>query len=231
MTSTQPRVVVLTGAARGLGRALAMELTRLGHRVHAGVRQHPGDGLREALAVTGGTLAMADTTDPQAVEIWAQNLLSQGVPDLVINNAAVIHPNNLLEDIPPGEVARVLAVNVGGVANVCRAFLPALKARGRGVIANLSSGAGRQGFAEISVYCASKFAVEGLTQALAAELPEGLAAVAVSPGIVDTDMLRMTRGERAGLCPRPEAWARSAAPFFLGLDAACNGLSLTTPNL
>ena len=227
MNSKSPRVVVVTGVGRGLGRALALELTALGHQVHGCVRRADAV-LKGQLAITGGSLAVVDTTDRVAVESWAVSLLNHVVPDLVINNAAVIHQNNLLENIAPEEVARVLAVNVGGVVNICRAFLPAMKRKSKGVIVNLSSGAGRMGLPQISVYCASKFAVEGLTKALAAELPHGMAAVAVSPGVVDTDMLRSTRGDAAANCPSPMLWARTAAPFFLNLSLKDNGASLTT---
>ena len=83
-----------------------------------------------------------------------------------------------------------MAVNVSGTLNVIRAFVPAMIAAGRGVIANLSSGWGRSTDALVGPYCASKYAIEGLTGSLAQELPRPLAAVAVSPGVIDTDMLR-----------------------------------------
>jgi NAD(P)-dependent dehydrogenase (short-subunit alcohol dehydrogenase family) len=95
------------------------------------------------------------------------------------------------------------------------------------VIVNFSSGWGREAAARVAPYCASKWAVEGLTQALSQELPPGLAAAAVNPGVIDTDMLRSCWGGSAGSCPSPEAWAATAAPFLLSLNAAHNGQALT----
>ena len=100
-------------------------------------------------------------------------------------------------------------------------------ARGFGVIVNLSSHWGRSAAAAVAPYCASKWAIEGLTRALARELPTGLAAVSLNPGIIDTAMLRGTFGEEAGRYPSPSAWAESAVPFLLGLGREDNGKPLT----
>ena len=118
-------------------------------------------------------------------------------------------------------------VNVGGVANVIRAFVPAMITRGTGVIVNLSSGWGRSVSPEVAPYCASKWAIEGLTQALAAELPAGMAAVPLNPGVIDTDMLRQCWSDAASAYPKAGAWAKVAAPFILGLKAEHNGQSLS----
>ena len=101
--------------------------------------------------------------------------------------------------------------------------------RAEGVIVNISSGWGRSAAAEVAPYCATKWAVEGLTQALAAELPRGMAAVAVNPGIIDTDLLRTCFGSSAASCPAPEAWACRAVPCLLALGPGDNGRPLTVP--
>ena len=97
----------------------------------------------------------------------------------------------------------------------------------RGLVVNMSSGWGRSTAPEVAPYCASKFAVEGLTKALAEEMPPGLAAVALNPGIIDTDMLRSCWADEAGSFPSPAEWAGRAAPFILRLSARDNGRSLT----
>ena len=97
----------------------------------------------------------------------------------------------------------------------------------RGVIANLSSGWGRSTSPEVGPYCASKHAIEGLTGSLAQELPAPLAAVAVSPGVIDTDMLRLTWGDSAGAHPDAARWGVGAAHFFLGLGRKDNGQSVS----
>ena len=79
-------------------------------------------------------------------------------------------------------------------------------------------------------YCASKWAIEGLTQALAQELPSGLAAIAVNPGIIDTDMLRSCFGADARQYPDPRKWAEQTVPFLLQLGAEDNGKPLTAPS-
>jgi NAD(P)-dependent dehydrogenase (short-subunit alcohol dehydrogenase family) len=84
---------------------------------------------------------------------------------------------------------------------------------------------------EVAPYCASKYAIEGLTQALAEELPAGLAAVPLNPGIINTAMLRQCWADTAASFPSPEAWAKVAAPFLLGLGRKDNGRSLTVPEV
>jgi NAD(P)-dependent dehydrogenase (short-subunit alcohol dehydrogenase family) len=110
------------------------------------------------------------------------------------------------------------------------AFLPAMIERGSGVIINLSSAWGRAVSAEVAPYCASKWAVEGLTRALAREPADGLAAIPLNPGIIDTDMPRSCFGAAAAHYPSPGEWARRAAPFILSLGPRHNGEPLTVPD-
>jgi NAD(P)-dependent dehydrogenase (short-subunit alcohol dehydrogenase family) len=122
-------------------------------------------------------------------------------------------------------------VNLKGVFHCIRAFAPAMIARKSGVIVNFSSGWGRSTAPDVAPYCASKWGIEGLTQALAHDLPKGLAAVALNPGIIDTDMLRSTFGPGAGQYPSPDKWSRAAAPFLMGLNSRHNGEALTVPEI
>jgi NAD(P)-dependent dehydrogenase (short-subunit alcohol dehydrogenase family) len=110
-----------------------------------------------------------------------------------------------------------------------RHFLPAMEERGRGVVVNFSSGWGRSTSPEVAPYCASKWAVEGLSQAVAQEVASGVAVVALNPGIIDTDMLRSCFGESAGSYPDAKAWATRAVPFLENLDSSDNGRALTAP--
>src|SRR5205085_4965524 len=121
----------------------------------------------------------------------------------------------------------VIDVNIKGVANVIRHFVPAMIARGRGIIVNFSSGWGRSTDAEVAPYCATKWAIEGLTQSLAQELPSGMAAIPLNPGIIDTDMLRTCFGGDAASYPSPEEWSEQAAAFLLRLGPRDNGKSLS----
>jgi NAD(P)-dependent dehydrogenase (short-subunit alcohol dehydrogenase family) len=121
-------------------------------------------------------------------------------------------------------------VNIVGVANVIRHFVPSMVAQNSGVIVNFSSGWGRSTSPEVAPYCATKWAIEGLSQALAQELPEGMAAVAFNPGIIDTDMLRTAWGDGAGSYPKAEAWAERVVPFLLEIGPAENGRPLKAPS-
>lgn len=219
--------VVITGVSRGLGAALAKRCADLGHCVSGCSRTQP-------LAYKArGTLDIAtpvDVADDSQVAAWARDVLARhGAPDLLVNNAAVINRNAPLWQVPADEMRNVVAVNILGVANVIRHFVPAMIARGRGVIVNLSSYWGRSTAAEVAPYCATKFAVEGLTRALAQELPKKLAAVALNPGVIDTEMLRSCFGNAAAGYGTPDAWVDAAAPFLLELGPEHNGKSLTVP--
>jgi len=107
--------------------------------------------------------------------------------------------------------------------------VPAMVARKSGIIVNFSSGWGRSVAAEVGPYCASKFAIEGLTLALAEELPRGMAAIPLNPGVVDTDMLRSCFGGSASRYPAPKLWVEKAVPFILGFNSRDNGKQLTVP--
>ena len=219
--------IVITGVTRGLGRALAEWYIRNGHVV-AGCGRSGQEifDLRFAHPEPHSFAAL-DVTQPVKVSIWAERVLGHGVPDLLINNAAVMNELAPLWQVPADKFAHLMAVNVNGVANVIRALVPAMVERQQGVIVNFSSGWGRSVAAEVGPYCASKWAIEGLTKALAEELPAGMAAVPLNPGVIDTAMLRQCWADGAAAYPKAEAWAETAAPFILGLGAKDNGQSLS----
>lgn len=230
MPKGEAKTIVITGATRGLGRALCDVFARLGHTV-AGCGRDAGR-IAELQARFGSrhSFAPVDVASDDAVAAWAGAVLGRhGLPDLLLNNAAVLNRNAPLWEITAGEFAEVIDVNIKGVANVLRHFLPAMIRRGRGVIVNFSSGWGRSTSPEVAPYCATKWAIEGLTRALAAEVPSGLVVVALNPGIIDTDMLRSCFGHSARDYPRPEQWAETSAPFLLGLGPEHNGRSLDAP--
>jgi len=224
------RTIVITGATRGLGRALTEGFVAAGHtvagcgrdaeRISELSRQFPAPHL----------FAAVDVTDGDRVRAWAGEVMAAiGAPDLLINNAALMNRPAPLWEVPADEFAQMTDVNINGVHRVIRAFVPAMIARGRGVIVNLSSGWGRSTAPEVGPYCTTKWAVEGMTGALAQELPAGLAAVALNPGIIDTDMLRTCWSGAAGQYESPDTWAARAVPFLLDLSPADNGKPLTAP--
>lgn len=224
------KVVVITGASRGLGRAAAEAFIARGARV-AGCARSAGAMAEMGREYGDGHFFQAlDVTDDAAVAAFAREAVARlGAPDLLLNNAAIINPNAPLWEVPAAAFDAVIDVNLKGVANVLRHFVPPMIARGTGVIVNLSSGWGRSTSPEVAPYCATKWGIEGLTAALAQELPRGLAAVALNPGIIDTDMLRSCFGADAGAYDDATAWAARAVPFLDRLGAKDNGKALTAP--
>ena len=224
------KIVLITGVTRGLGRAMAEEFARLGHAVlGCGRSAREIEKLRQALGKPHDFYPV-DVSDDDAVKSWASVvLISHGPPDLILNNAGVINKNARLWEIEARDFDTVVDTNLKGVVNVIRHFAPPMVRRKRGVIVNFSSGWGRSTEAEVAPYCATKWAIEGLTQSLAQELPSGMAAVPLNPGIIDTDMLRSAFGGSASSYPSPGEWAKAAVPFLLKLGPSDNGKSLTAP--
>lgn len=225
---TTPRVVVITGVSRGLGRAMSLEFARLGHTVLGCARSTPAIADLNRRLGTPHRFSVVDVTDDGQMHAWAEGCIEQaGPPDLLLNNAAVINRNAPLWRVSAAEFDSLVDINIKGVANTLRHFLPAMLSRQRGIVVNFSSGWGRETDPEVAPYCASKWAMEGLSKALAQELPAGMAAIPLSPGIIDTDMLRSCFGGQAGDFPDAERWARDAVPWLLGLGPADKGRSLT----
>jgi NAD(P)-dependent dehydrogenase (short-subunit alcohol dehydrogenase family) len=218
--------IVITGVTRGLGRALAEWYIANGHTVAGCGRNGPAIFDLRFTHAEPHSFDAVDVTMPVKVMLWAERVLgSMGPPDLLINNAGLINNPAPLWKVPADEIGKVVSVNVIGVINVIRAFAPAMVERGSGVIVNLSSGWGRSVSPEVAPYCATKWAIEGLTKALAAELPKGMAAVPLNPGVVDTDMLRTCFQDSASSYPKAETWAMKAGPYILGLGPRDNGRS------
>jgi NAD(P)-dependent dehydrogenase (short-subunit alcohol dehydrogenase family) len=230
MARQQPKLIVLTGATRGLGLAMTEKFIELGHTVCGCGRSREGvEALRRRFGPPHD-FAVVDVAHESQVEPWAARVLSsRGAPDLLINNAALINQNAPLWQVPAEEFGLIVDVNVKGVAHVIRHFVPAMVARKSGVIVNFSSGWGRGVAEEVAPYCASKWAVEGLTLALAEELPRGMSAVPLNPGVIDTDMLRSCFGGSASRYPSAKKWVEHAAPFILALNSRDNGKPLTVP--
>jgi NAD(P)-dependent dehydrogenase (short-subunit alcohol dehydrogenase family) len=225
------KLVLITGVTRGLGRAMVDEFVRHGHIVLGCGRSQKGIEQLRCNVGPPHDFAAVDVASDDEVKAWAGRLLgSHGPPDLLLNNAGVINQNARLWDIPEREFSQVIDVNLKGTANVIRHFVPEMIRRKRGVIVNFSSGWGRSTDAEVAPYCASKWAVEGLTLALAQELPSGLAAVALNPGIINTEMLQSCFGASASGYLSPAEWAKSAVLFLLKLGPGDNGQQLTAPN-
>lgn len=226
MSAARP-VAVVTGAGRGIGRAISVELARRGLDVALLARTVEQIEGTASLVTAAGRQALALRCDvASAVEVGAaareiERVL--GTPRVVVCNAGVVH-RALVHAMTERDWDRVIDVNLKGTFLVCRAFLEAMRARGEGRFVCISSISGTLGTPQLSAYCASKWGVLGFVKALAEELRgSGLAALAVAPGSVDTEMLR-----GSGFSPQmaPEDVARTVA--FAALDAplAMNGSTL-----
>lgn len=229
-SNSHSKNVLITGVNRGLGRAMLEKFAELGHVVAGCSRS--AEAIAELRQRFGPPhdFFLVDVRNDEQVGRWADRVLAgHGPPDLLLNNAAVINENAPLWTVKPGDFGDVIDVNIKGVFHVLRHFLPPMIVRGRGVVVNFSSGWGRSVSSDVAPYCATKWAIEGLTRALAEELPADLAAVPLNPGVIDTDMLRSCFGDDAALYPQPAAWAERAVPFLLKLSRRDNGRPLTVP--
>lgn len=227
---SKSRIVLITGVSRGLGLAMARKFAELGHVViGCGRSKQAIAGLRKELGFAHHVSVVDVTRDAQVAK-WAEQVVAEvGVPDLLINNAAQINPVSPLWETTWKEFDEVIDANIKGVANVIRHFVPDMVKRKSGIIINFSSGWGRETDAGVAPYCASKWAIEGLTRSLAQDLPKGMAAIPLNPGIINTDMLCSCFGNEAGQYPTADEWAVTAVPFLLNLNPSDNGKPLTAP--
>ncbi len=228
MKDIRTRKILLTGVSRGLGHALTDAFTEQGHAVAGCARSADDVNAMQSKYPANCDFSVVDLASDAETGAWINALVTRwGPPDLVVNNAAIINPNMPLWEVPYSDFTNLVQVNINGVFSVIRHIMPHLIEQQHGVIANLSSGWGRSVSAGVASYCASKWAIEGMTLALAEDLPPGIAAVPVNPGVINTAMLQSCFGSSADQAPSPGQWAETAAPFFLNLSVSDNGKSLS----
>ena len=176
------KVILITGASTGIGRATAEYLTQAGYRVY-GTSRRP---FKEVVVFQ--TLVMDVNDEPSIQSAVALVLQRESRIDILINNAG-LGVIGALEEIPEDMIQRVFDTNVWGLLRVCRAVLPAMRRQGEGLIINVGSIAGRMGLPFRGIYSASKAAVEMLTETLNIELkPFGVRTCSVLPGDVRTNI-------------------------------------------
>lgn len=216
------KTVLITGSSTGFGRTSARLFAREGWNVIATMRSPEAGG--ELARLDDVLVTRLDVQDRASIEqAVAAGLERFGGLDVVINNAG-FGLFGVFESLPREKLQQQFDVNVFGVMDVTRAVLPHLRKQQRGVIINVSSGAGVFGLPMTSAYCASKFALEGFSEALSYELAaQGIVVKIVEPGgVLSTDFGKRSGAEAAGVAPPADyapALARAEA-VFAGLRAA-----------
>jgi len=203
---------------------MVLEFASRGWKVGGGARNHKDLEVLKNELNGDHFIDFLDVTDPGGVQSFANRVEKVlGIPNLLVNNAGLINRNAVLTEISPEEFSSVLEVNLGGIHNMIRSFVPKMIKQGHGIIANFSSYWGQSTAPDVAPYCASKWGVEGLTRSLAQELPKGLAAIAFNPGVINTDMLQSTFGSQANAYPTPQQWASEAVTRLIHLSTEDNG--------
>jgi len=221
----QDRVVLVTGAGRGIGRSIALRFAEEGARV-ALVARTPAELERtaeqvstlgsRALVIPGDITAAGDAE--RAVERAEAEI---GPIDVLVNNAGMFLWRPFLK-LTPADWDRVISTNLTGTANFCRAVLPGMVERGRGRIVNVSSVHGLRGDANLTAHSAAKFGIIGLTQSLAREFrANNIAVNAVCPGAVDNKTDETAEVDRSSPLSQ-KLWPRDVARtvLFLASDDA-----------
>jgi NAD(P)-dependent dehydrogenase (short-subunit alcohol dehydrogenase family) len=216
------RVALVTGSARGLGAGIARALAEAGAAVVCA-------DVLDAAPVAASLPASAAGQDASAVHLNVADrdeakavvdrvVETYGAIHVLVNNAAVTAPVAEVADVPDGEFERVFAVNVVGMINCSAAAVPSMREQRFGRIINIASHLGKQGWAGWGPYCASKFAIVGLTQCMALELAPHVTVNAICPGTMEAPMMRygFEEEERQGLGDAAARIAEKAASLPLG---------------
>jgi NAD(P)-dependent dehydrogenase (short-subunit alcohol dehydrogenase family) len=195
------RTVLITGASSGIGRDLALTFAKMGAKVALMARRKSiletlADEITaaggEALPLAADVTRRADVRDAVDLTLARFNRI-----DVLINSAGIAIPDRV-ETMPPEDLERMMSVNLMGTLHTMQAVLPSMRAAGAGSIVNIASLAGRRGMPPLGAYCATKFAVVGLTEALRVELyGSGIRLSLVMPGMIDTPMVHGTSSTQA----------------------------------
>ncbi|HDR9044057.1 TPA: oxidoreductase [Burkholderia vietnamiensis] len=193
-------IMLITGVSSGFGRALAQQALAAGYTVVGTVRSDDVRRAFEALSPQAAIGRVLDVTDFERIDRVVADLeASVGPVDVLVNNAGYGH-EGIVEESPLAELRRQFDVNVFGAVAMTKAVVPFMRTRRRGRILNITSMGGHLTMPGIAYYCGSKFALEGISEALGKELaPFGIAVTAVAPGSFRTDWAgrSMTRTPRS----------------------------------
>ncbi|MFW6304431.1 MAG: SDR family NAD(P)-dependent oxidoreductase [Candidatus Saliniplasma sp.] len=196
-------VVLVTGSSSGIGKETAVKFSEKGSKVVVTYNQGKKRGqevLKKCKENSEAILVHLDVTDRDSIKEAVDTIINEfGRIDLLINNAG-ISISGTLDKISFEDIETQLEVNLKGLIETTKITLPYLKKGERGMIINISSGLGKTGSSEVSIYCATKFGVRGFTQSIAEELSPDLSAYVVNPGLTATPMT-----DNKGVHPRKVA--------------------------
>ena len=227
------KVAIITGSGRGIGRAIAIAYAAEGARVVIAARNTTQlDEVAAEIAANDGEV-LAVPTDVQA-RSEVENLVQETVDhfgriDILVNNAG-INPRGPFLESTDEEWEQGWQINVMGVVYCCRAALPVMQQQGSGNIINVGSGMGQVGRSNLSVYCASKAALHGLTQSIAEEVWEdGIIANVLIPGPVKTELSKPAWENSGTFRAESDPWKEPeqvvASALFLATQPPATGMT------
>ena len=229
------KVIVITGVTKGLGRAMTTYFLSHGHTVIGCARSQDiisDMKVQFANASDRCHLSVVDVSKEDQVEAWAKKSLQIATPDIVINNACFIFGFMPFSEVSVEDFDLVIDSGLKGTASVMRHFLPSMIKAGSGAIVNISSLYASQPQVNLATYSAAKHGVQGLSKAVAQELPEPVCIVLLDPGIVGTDFTHKgLPSEVATRLMQAKEWAEHVSPFILTIDHSMNGQSLDIPEV
>ncbi len=221
MQNVQGKVVVVTGASSGIGEATARHLAGLGAKVVLGARRTERlEAIAEELREGGhaADFVALDVTDLASVRAFVDFAVERhGRIDVIVNNAGVM-PLSTLDRLRVDEWNQTIDVNIRGVLHGIAAVLPRFKEQGSGHVVNVSSIAGHRAFPGAAVYCASKFAVGAISEALRQESGD-IRVTVVSPGVTESELAQTTTD------PEASAWLDAFRKVAIPADAIAHAVA------